>query len=159
MHFVNSLYAIALAFATTSINASPIANQADEFATLDKRAVIDCGESYRFTTAAQEKGYNDAIAHLDAGTTVKAAGAAGTEYPHYYGDSQGLITTSACTGAGLIDYREYPVFVTDTTTFVAGMQAGQERVVIARFPNRVRVKCGIISHRGQTGGNFKFCGI
>lgn len=57
-----------------------------------------------------------------------------------------------------MDLREYPVYVTGAT-FVDGMQAGQERVVIARTPNRGRVKCGIISHRGQPSGQFKLCGV
>ncbi|KAH9882699.1 hypothetical protein J1614_000064 [Plenodomus biglobosus] len=154
-HYLSAVAMLALA---NSVRGSPIAETSDNLNVLQTRAVIDCGESYRFTTAAQNKGYNDAIAHLDASPPTTVRGSNGKSYPEYYGDNPPVGLPASCKAADVNDLRIYPVFVTEAT-FVAGMNPGQERVVIARKADGTREKCGIISHRGQASGQFKFCGV
>ncbi|KAH7399417.1 hypothetical protein BKA66DRAFT_406350 [Pyrenochaeta sp. MPI-SDFR-AT-0127] len=156
MHSINSLYALTLALVVSSIHASPLTKPLDEFAELDRRATVDCGGGYRFLTAAQNKGYDDAIAHLDAGTTVTG----NNQNPEYYGDQPAVVGIPAsCKGPAVNDLRIYPVYVQETTTFTAGSAPGQDRVVIARHADGTRERCGLITHRGAAAGQFKWCGI
>ncbi|KAF2196094.1 hypothetical protein GQ43DRAFT_427246 [Delitschia confertaspora ATCC 74209] len=156
MHSINSLYALALVLVAGSIQASPIAETTDQFAALDRRAIIDCGEAYRFTSSAQDKGYNDAIAHLDAGTTV--TGSNGKKYPEYYGDQPAVAGIPASCKENYNDLQIYPVFV-GSSTFADGSNPGPDRVVISRHTDGTRERCGLITHRGADSGQFKFCGI
>jgi hypothetical protein len=53
----------------------------------------------------------------------------------------------------------YPVFVQETTTFTEGSSPGADRVVISRKLDGTKERCGLISHRDQVTGQFKWCGI
>ena len=54
------------------------------------------------------------------------------EYPAYFGNVEGLTLPVTCTGANVIDLREYPIF-RDESEFKPNKQPGPDRVVIARI--------------------------
>lgn len=64
---------------------------------------------------------------------------------------------SCAKAADLLDLQIYPVFVQESTTFTDGSNPGLDRVVVARKSGGVRERCGLITHRGATGNQFKKC--
>ncbi|KAH8731031.1 hypothetical protein GQ44DRAFT_736157 [Phaeosphaeriaceae sp. PMI808] len=136
-------------------SANPVIGSTEELVTIDRRATVSCGGVYRFLTAAHNRGYNDAIAHITASTTVLGK----NNNPEFYGDQPPVAGIPTSCKQNTSGPRIYPVYLQAETAFVAGSNPGLDRVVISLHTNGTRERCGLITHRGAAQGQSKFCGI